>query len=330
MRKLFKYFSTVKKDLILVPILVIVEVIFEILIPVFMSKLIDDGINAVGGPNQQLIYIYAGLMVGSAIIALYFGIRVTKTTAKVATEFGHNLRQAQFEKIQEYSFENIDKFKTSSLITRMTMDVNMIQQSTNMILRVALRAPSLIVFSIISILLFAGRLALIFLVVSPILIIGFYFIMRFAYRQFIKMFRRIDKMNLTLQEDLIGIRTVKSYTREDYETDRFIKDVNNVREVAIGAEKVVIFNLPLLQFAIGLSFVLVCWFGSQLFVAGNLTEGQFANTITYINQVLFSLMLISQVFLMIVMSRASVNRIIEVLDERPYLKEAKSPDYEVL
>src|SRR5690554_4510240 len=175
MRKLFKYFGNVKKEMILVPILVVIEVIFEILIPVFMSKLIDDGIkatNALGDvvPNKELIFLYGGLMVVSAIIALIFGVMVTRVTAKVSTEFGHNLRQAQFEKIQEYSFENIDNFKTSSLITRMTMDVNMIQQATNMILRVALRSPSLIIFSIISIMLFAPRLSLAFVVSAPILI----------------------------------------------------------------------------------------------------------------------------------------------------------------
>ncbi|HHT55280.1 MAG TPA: ABC transporter ATP-binding protein, partial [Acholeplasma sp.] len=207
--------------MILVPILVVIEVIFEILIPVFMSRLIDDGIKATAGPNKELIFLYGGLMVVSAIIALIFGVMVTRVTAKVSTEFGHNLRQAQFEKIQEYSFENIDNFKTSSLITRMTMDVNMIQQATNMILRVALRSPSLIIFSIISIMLFAPRLSLAFVISAPILIIGFIVIMRIAYKHFMRMFKRLDNLNLTIQEDLIAIRTVKSFTREGYEVDRF-------------------------------------------------------------------------------------------------------------
>ena len=334
MRNLFKYFKTVKKPLMLIPLLVIVEVFFEIMIPVFMSKLIDFGVNATDSlgnvvPNKEVIIYYGVLMIISAIVALFFGIMVTKTAARVSTEFGHNLRQAQFEKIQEYSFENIDNFKTSSLITRMTMDVNMLQQSANMILRVALRAPSLILFSIISISLFAGQLALVFMLVIPILIIGFYIIMSKAHKYFKRMFVRIDNLNLTIQEDLIGIRTVKSFVREDYEINRFNKATQDVRDIGIKAEKVVIFNRPLMQFAIGTSFLLIGWFGSKLLVGGNLTEGQFANTITYVNQVLFSLMMISHVFLMFVMSRASIERINLVLNEEPYLTEIENSIDEV-
>ena len=335
MRKLFKYFNTVKKELIIIPFLILLEAGFEILVPVFMSKLIDKGI----GPkdllgnysnfDKEVVIYYGILMVVFALIALVIGIIVTKLAAKISTEFGHNLRQAQFEKIQEYSFDNIDKFKTSSLITRMTMDVNMIQQSANMIIRIAFRSPALMIFSIVSIALFAGKLALTFVITIPILIVGFYIIMKKAHKHFVKMFERMDNLNLTIQEDLIGIRTVKSYVREDYETKRFTKATLDVRDVAIRAEKIIIFNSPLMQFAIGLSFVLIGWFGSKMFVAGNLTEGQFANTITYINQVLFSLMMISQVFLMIVISRASVDRINQVLEERPYLIESDNPVHEV-
>src|SRR5690554_769000 len=242
MRKLLKHFNTVKKELILIPFLIIIEVLFEILIPVFMSKLIDDGINAASGPDEDIIWMYGGLMVVSAVVALFFGVLVTKTAAKVSTEFGHNLRQAQFEKIQTYSFENIDNFKTSSLITRMTMDVNMIQQSLNMTLRVALRSPALIIFSITSIAIFAGTLAAIFVIVIPILIIGFYLILSRAHKYFMQMFTKIDDLNLTLQEDLIGIRTVKSFVREDYETERFDKATKEVRDISVKAEKVITFN----------------------------------------------------------------------------------------
>lgn len=335
MRKLFKYFNTVKKELFLIPILIIVEVIFEILIPIFMSKLIDDGVNAVdslgvASPNKEVIIYYGVLMIISAVIALAFGVLVTKTAAKVSTEFGHNLRQAQFEKIQTYSFENIDNFKTSSLITRMTMDVNMIQQSLNMTLRVALRAPALLIFSIGSIAIFAGTLAAIFVIVVPILVIGFYLILSRAHKHFVRMFTKIDHLNLTIQEDLIGIRTVKSFVREDYETNRFDRATKDVRDISVKAEKIITFNRPLMQFSIGLSFVLIGWFGSQMMSIGDLTEGQFANTITYVNQVLFSLLMLSQIFLMFAMSRASIGRINEVLDEEPYLKETENPVHDVL
>ena len=299
-----------------------------------MGKLIDDGIkttDALGNaaPNQNIIFMYGGLMIVSAVIALIFGILVTKKVSKVSTEFGHNLRQAQFEKIQSYSFENIDNFKTSSLITRMTLDVNTIQQTTNMTLRVALRAPSMFLFSIISISIFAGWLAAVFVIVIPILLFGFYIILSKAYRYFVQMFDKIDNLNLVIQEDLIGIRTVKSFVREDYEIDRFNSAVDDVRKSGITAEKITIWNRPLMQFSIGLSFVLIGWFGSQLMVFGNLTEGQFANTITYVNQVLFSLMMISHVFLMFAMSKAAMERITEVLEEKPLLLEASNPVSEI-
>ena len=210
------------------------------------------------------------------------------------------------------------------------MDVNMIQQSLNMTLRVALRAPALLIFSIASIAMFAGTLAAIFVIVVPILVIGFYLILSRAHKYFVKMFAKIDHLNLTIQEDLIGIRTVKSFVREDYETDRFDRATKDVRDISVKAEKIITFNRPLMQFSIGLSFVLIGWFGSQMLSIGNLTEGQFANTITYVNQVLFSLLMLSQIFLMFAMSRASIGRINEVLDEIPYLKEYDNPEHEVL
>src|SRR5690625_1896413 len=218
MRKLFKYFNTVKKELILIPFIILIEVFFEILIPIFMRFLIDRGIE---NNDLRLVFLYGGAMIVFALIALFFGIWVTKLSTKIATEFSGNLREAQYEKIQEYSFENIDKFKTSSLITRMTMDVNMIQMATNMILRVSFRAPSLIIFSIISISLFAPKLTTVFLIALPILVIGFFVIMSGARKHFVKMFSKLDNLNLTIQEDLIGIRTVKSFVREDHEVERF-------------------------------------------------------------------------------------------------------------
>ncbi len=326
MTKLFKYFNTVKRDLILTPIFILLEAFFEILIPIFMGEIIDKGVN---GGNRALIFEYGTYMIIFAGFALLFGILATKTSANVSTEFGHNLRKAQFEKIQEYSFDNIDNFKTSSLITRMTMDVNMIQMALNMILRVVFRAPGLLIFSIVSILIFAPPLTLIFISIIPILIVGFFFILRGAFRHFTVMFEKIDTLNLNIQESLIGIRTVKSFVREDYESDRFTSSTIDVRKNAEKAEKWAILNNPLMQFAIGLSFVLVGWFGSNLLVSGSLTEGEFAKTITYINQILFSLMMISQVFLMLVISRASVERVNEVLDEVSTLKEIDNPINEI-
>lgn len=326
MSRLFKYFKSVRKELILSVVFILFEVVFEILIPVSLRLLIDEGIEK---SNNDLIIRYGVLMIVYAILALIFGILATRNSAKASTEFGRNLRQAQYEKIQAYSFENIDHFSTSSLITRMTMDVNMIQMALNMIIRVAFRAPGILIFSIVSVALFAGPLTWIFISIVPLLFIGFLIILKGAHKHFVKMFEKIDKLNLTIQEDLIGIRTVKSFVREEYEIARFHKDVLDVSNTAKKAEKWVIFNGPLMQFSIGLSFVLISWFASNRIVFHGFTKGEFTNMITYVSQILFSLMLISQVFLMIVMSRASVKRVNEVLDEVPLMTESVDPVLEV-
>ncbi len=326
MRRLFKYFHSCRKNLILAPFLVFLEVIFEIGIPIFIRRMIDDGIK-VG--NNDVIFKNGIFMIVFAILGLVFGVLATINASKVSMQFGRNLRQAQYEKIQTYSFENLDKFSTSSLITRMTMDVNMVQNSTNMLIRVAFRAPAMLVFSIVSIALFAGKLTFIFAIVVPILLFGLTIMMMSAHKYFLKMFKKIDRLNLTIQEDLIGIRTVKSYVREDYEIERFTKDALDVSENAKKAERRIIFNNPLMQFSIGLAFILFSYFGSRELVFGSFTEGQFSNVILYINQILFSLMMISQVFLMFTMSKASRERIAEVLDEVPTLTEVENPIMEV-
>lgn len=326
MRRLFKYFHSCRKNLILAPFLVFLEVIFEIGIPIFIRRMIDDGIK-VG--NNDVIFKNGIFMIVFAILGLVFGVLAGINASKVSMQFGRNLRQAQYEKIQTYSFENLDKFSTSSLITRMTMDVNMVQNSTNMLIRVAFRAPAMLVFSIVSIALFAGKLTFIFAIVVPILLFGLTIMMMSAHKYFLKMFKKIDRLNLTIQEDLIGIRTVKSYVREDYEIERFTKDALDVSENAKKAERRIIFNNPLMQFSIGLAFILFSYFGSRELVFGSFTEGQFSNVILYINQILFSLMMISQVFLMFTMSKASRERIAEVLDEVPTLTEVENPIMEV-
>lgn len=325
MKHLFKYFNTVKKELFFVPILILIEAFFEILIPNYVRKLIDEGLDAPTGYNPALVYKYGLMMIIFAVLALITGVIMTRLAAKVSSQFAKNLREAQFKKIQEYSFENIDNFKTSSLITRITMDVNMVQMAVNMILRVSFRAPSLFLFSIISISLFAPTLVTVFAAVVPILLFGFFIILKNAYQHFVKMFHKIDTLNLTIQEDLIGIRAVKSFVREDHEVERFTQATMDVRQNAVRAEKWVIFNDPLMQFSIGISFVFVGILGSSLMSVNGLTKGEFTNVITYINQILFSLMMISQIFLWFVMSRASVKRINEVLDEKPLITEIANP-----
>lgn len=322
MKKLAKYLLKTKKEIILTPLFVIIEVVMEILIPVFMSKLIDDGIKT---GNQELVLQNGAIMVVLAIFALISGLLATKFASIAANRFGETLRLEQYKKIQDYSFENIDKFQTSSLVTRMTMDVSMIQQAFQMNIRIAFRAPAMLLFSIISAFIIGGSLALVFVVVVPLLAFGLGLIMTRAHRHFKKMFTKLDRLNLVVQEDLSGIRTIKSFVREDYENQRF-KDTNeDVANNSKKAEKWIIFNNPLMQLAIGICFVLISWFGARRMVLDNFTEGQFTNIVTYIMQVLMSLMMLSQVFLFLVISKASVERVNEVLDEEPAIKEIDDP-----
>lgn len=326
MIRLLKYLYTCKKEAILTPVFVLLEVVGEILIPIFMGKLIDEGIK---GENSDLVWQYSIVMVALAIFSLICGILASRNAAIVSNQLGRNLRAAQYRKIQSYAFENIDHYSTSSLITRMTLDVSTIQNAVQMNIRIAFRAPVMILFSIVTSALIGGSMALIFVGVTPIIGFGIWIVMRGAHPYFVKMFKKVDKLNLKVQESLIGIRTVKSYVREDYEVSDFDKVTQEVAENSKKAEKWIVFNNPILQFSIGICFVLIGWFGSQRMVAGNFTEGQFANIVTYVMQVLMSLMMLSQVFLMIVISKTSAQRINEVLNEVPVLKEIENPVTEI-
>lgn len=327
MIKLAKYLKSVKYKTILIPFLVIIETLSEVLIPVFLGLLIDEGIKT---GQMSVVYKYGGIMTVLALVGLFFGIVASRLAVTVSSEFGKNLRAAQYEKIQTFSFENLDKFSTSSLITRMTLDVSMIQNTFQMLVRIVFRAPGLLFFSIISSFLVAGKMGFIFVGVVPVLAFGFFVIMRGAHKYFRQMFTKIDDLNLVIQEDLSGIRTIKSYVQEDHEIQRFDKATRAVAENAIKAEKWVIFNSPMMQFTIGVTFILIGWFGSKNIVYHGFQEGQFANIITYVMQVLFSLMMISNIFLFLLMSRAAFQRVIEVLEEESTLTEIENPITEVV
>ncbi len=322
MFKLFRYLKTHKLKTILIPIFIVIEVVAEVLIPFYIGKILDEGIKL---GQTDLIYKYGLIMVGLAFVALLFGILASRFAASVSTAFARNLRQAQYENIQTFSFENIDKFSTSSLITRMTLDVSMVQNAFQMGIRIAFRAPGLLIFSVIMSFIVAGQMGLIFVAVTPILGFGFFIILKGAHKHFRKMFEKIDNLNLVTQESLSGIRTIKSFVREDYEIGRFNFTVHDVADNARRAEKWVIFNSPLMQFTAGLSFALIGWFGAKNMVYGTFTEGQFTNMITYVMQILFSLMMISQIFLFFAISKAAIYRINEVLDEKTTLSEIVNP-----
>lgn len=331
MLKLLKYLKSSKKEAFWVSILIVLEVICEVMIPFYMGKLIDDGIgngvDVVFDTNK--IFMYAGIMIAFAIVALIFGLISSRLSATISSRFAKEIRDAEFAKIQTYAFENIDNYSTSSLITRMTMDVDMVRMAVQMNIRIVFRAPTMIIFSMIMAFIVGGNLGFIFVAVTPILGFGIFAVMKNAHKYFSLMFKKIDKMNLVVQENLSGIRTVKSYVREDYANNAFKEATRDVSGTAKKAEKIAILNNPIMQFCIGLSFVLIAWFGSNRIIMGTLNKGEFANIITYVMQVLMSLMMLSQVFMMLVMSRASAARINEVLEEVPTLTNPENPLMEV-
>lgn len=322
MFKLRVYFKDVKFKTLIIPIFVLVETLAEVLIPVFMGKIIDEGIRL---EQSALIYKYGGIMALFALLSLIFGVAASRLSVEVSAKFARNLRHAQYEKIQTYSFENIDKFSTASLVTRLTFDVSMIQNTVQMLIRMVFRAPALLLFSLISTFLVAGSLGLVFVAILPLLGLGLFIIIKGAHKHFKKMFTKIDNLNLVIQEDLGGVRTIKSYVQEDYEIDRFDNVSRAVSENSIRAQKWTIFNNPLMQISMAAGFLLIGWFGSKSMVFNGLKQGQLASVITYVMQVMFSLMMISNIFLFILISRVSFERVTEVLEEESTLKEIDNP-----
>lgn len=316
-KKLASYIKDYKKESILTPIFVILEVIMEVIIPLLMSRIIDIGI-----PNNDINYILKiGIMLTiSAIMSLAFGVLSGRFAAKASAGFAKNLRQAIFYKIQDYSFENIDKFSTSSLITRLTTDVTNVQMAFMMIIRILIRGPVMLIASLLMAFSIDARLSCVFLVSIPILGVALFFIAIKAHPKFEKVFKKYDKLNRVVQENVGGIRVVKAYANEKHEENKF-KEVNNeVFTNFKSAEKIIAFNSPIMQFVIYFSVLIISWIGARFIIGGTLQTGQLSSLITYAWQILMSLMLLSMVFVMVIMSQSSAERIIEVLDEEPTIK----------
>ena len=316
-KKLAKYVKDYKKAAILTPIFVIFEVIMEIVIPYLMAKIIDVGIQ-----NSDVKYILemGVFLIVSAILSLAFGMLSGRFAAKASAGYAKNLRKAMFDKIQTYAFENIDKFSTSSLITRLTTDVTNVQNAFQMIIRILVRGPIMMIFALFMCFTISPKLACIFLVAIPILGFLLFFIANKAHPNFETVFKKYDNLNRVVQEDLSGIRVVKAYAKEDLEKKKF-KNVNDeVFYFFKKAEKIVAFNSPVMQFTIYTCILLISWFGSQIIVGGEMQTGQLSSIITYAWQILTSLMMLSMVFVMIIISQSSAERIIEVLEEEPAIK----------
>lgn len=325
-KKLASYVKEYKKSAIATPIFVILEVVMEVIIPLLMARIIDVGIQ-----NNDIHYILEMgiLLIISAILSLTFGMLSGRFAAKASAGYAKNLRKAMFHKIQDYSFENIDKFSTSSLVTRMTTDVTNVQMAFQMIIRILVRGPMLMIFALLMVSSISAKLSLIFLIAIPILGAILFFIATKAHPIFEKVFKKYDKLNRVVQENLNAIRVVKAYVREDTEEKKF-KEVND--EVYTNfkrAEKIVAFNSPVMQLTIYTCILFISWIGAKLIVGGDMQTGQLSSIITYAWQILSSLMMISMVFVMVIISQSSAERIVEVIDEEPTIKNPEKPIEEV-
>lgn len=325
-KKLAQQIKDVKREAILSPIFVALETIMEVIIPFLMAFLIDDGINK-GDINS--VYKIGALLIICTAASLIFGIISGRLSAKAASGFARNLRQSMYYKVQDFSFSNIDKFSTASIITRHTTDITFVQMSFQMIIRIAIKMPLMLIFSLIMAFAINAKLSLIFLGIVPFLGIGLYLIATKAHPIFEHTFTIYDKLNEAVQENIRGIRVVKSYVTEDKEIEKFNKTSKEIYNNFLKAEKIVALNNPLMQFSINIVIVLISWIGGTLIINSSLTTGELTSLISYAMQTLNALMLLSMVLVMIMISRASAERIVEILDEESTLKNKENPITEV-
>lgn len=324
-KKLLSCVGEYKKYAILTPIVMIGEVVMEVLIPLVMAKIIDVGIQGDGGISYTVRM--GCLMIGMALLSLSFGALGGKLGAKAAMGFGKNVRAKLFYKVQDFSFANMDKFSTASLVTRLTTDVTNTQNAFMMMIRMAVRAPIMLISALILACLINARLAVVFLVAIPILGISLYLIASRAMPRFEKMLRSYDTMNASVQENLTGIRVVKAFVREPKEISKFEANADEVRRTQMQAEKLVILNMPIMQLCMYGCILAVLWFGGKMVIGGTFAIGELSSFISYVTQILMSLMMIAMVFIMTIISLASARRIVEIFDEDIDIKDNRTnPD----
>ena len=303
---------------ILAPLTMMGEVAMEVLIPLLMAKIVDVGITS---HNIQYVVRTGLLMIGAACLSLIFGILSGRFAALASTGFSHNLRRNLFGKVQDLAFSNMDKFGTASLVTRLTSDVTNAQNTYQMVIRICVRSPAMLVFAVIMSFNIDRELASFLLIVIPVLgavlaLIGFK-----AFPRFREMLKQYDKLNSNVQENLTGIRVVKSFVQEDSESKKFSATAEKLRNAQLKAERIIIFNMPVLQLTMYTCIIVLLWSGGNRIIAGSMQPGELISFLTYINQILMSLMMISMIFVMLILSRASISRIMEVLNEEPAIKE---------
>ena len=325
-RSLISCIQEFKRDTILTPIFVIGEVAFDVFIPMMTGKLLDEGVKA---GNMSRIFQYGILVVVMALMALLLGALSGRFAARASTGFSRNLRREMYRNVQKFSFANIDKFSTGGIITRLTTDVTNVQMAFMMIIRIAVRCPIMLICAWSLTFTINPKLALIFLIVIPVLAVGLLVIMKSAHPLFERVFKKYDWLNNVVQENLLGIRVVKSFVREDHEREKFSKVSNEIYMDFSKAEKIIAFNMPLMQICVYACMLTVSWLGANLVVGGELTTGQLTSMFSYIMMILMSLMMLSMVLVMIILARASAERIVELLNEESDLKNGPDPVFDV-
>ena len=315
-----------KKASMITPVFMILEVIFETLIPFLMASIIDDGVEA---GNMQHIYIVGALMVAAALCGLFCGVMGGKYGARASTGFARNLRQAMFENIQTFSFSNLDKFSTAGLVTRLTTDVTNVQNAYQMLLRMCFRAPISMICAMGMAFFINAELASVYLVAVALLAVVIFSLIRGAMHYFQQAFPKYDELNASVQENVSAIRVVKAYVREDYETSKLKKASQGIYDIFCKAESRVVLNMPVMQFTVYTCIMLISWLGAKQIVNSTLTTGELMSLLTYCMNILMSLMMLSMVFVMLTMSEASAERICEVLNEKSDLANPEHPVYEV-
>ncbi len=333
LKKLAKSVKGYVTPALLSPLLIMGEVFMEVVIPTLMALLIDKGIESNGGNgDMKTILMLGGAIAVCSLISLFFGAMAGRMAAVASTGFAKNLRSRLFERISHFSFKNIDKFSSSSLVTRMTTDVQRLQDSFHMIIRIAFRSPAMMIFSLVMAFRLNSKLALIFLGAVPVLVIGLTLIMTHAHPIFKSMFKKYDKLNRVVQENLRGIRVVKAFVREEEEIKKFHSVSDEISKDTIRAEKTIAFNMPLMQMTIYTCILLICWLGARLIIlsgGSEMSTGDLTALLSYTMQILSSLMMLSMIFVTMIMSRASAERVCEVLDEESTIQNISQPVMDV-
>lgn len=316
-KTIFSKVGEYKKQAILAPVTIIGEVAMEVTIPFVTAKMIDNGIK-----TGDLNYVakMGVLMVFMALLSLFFGAISGRFAAVAAMGFAKNLRKSLFRKVQDFSFSNVDKFSTASLTTRLTTDVTNIQNAFMMFIRMAFRSPIMLISATCMAIYANPGLSRVFLFSIPVLGVSVLMIIMKAHPRFEKMLKKYDEMNGRIQENLIGIRVVKAFAREDYEKKRFKESTDSVRRAQVFAEKIIIMGMPIMQLVMYATIVMIFWFGGNMAANGDIRTGQLSSFVMYVSQILMSLMMLSMLFIMFVISRASMQRIYEVLVEEPAIK----------